>query len=131
VAKKKIVHGTRNTYERHGCRCDECRAVNAARSQSYRDANPEEMRAADRAKYHRHKDRISAKKRANYDPEKTRAQNQAKYAIRKGVLVRGPCEVGIDCRGAIQAHHDDYSKPLDVRWLCRRHHAMHHVALGR
>lgn len=21
------------------------------------------------------------------------------------------------------AHHDDHSRPLDVRWLCRRHHA--------
>jgi hypothetical protein len=24
-------------------------------------------------------------------------------------------------------HHDDYSKPLDVRWFCRRHHLLHHA----
>lgn len=41
-------------------------------------------------------------------------------AIKHGELVRGLCEV---CGSTnVDAHHDDYSKPLDVRWLCRRHH---------
>ena len=45
-------------------------------------------------------------------------------AVRKGLLTKRPCEV---C-GAVKvdAHHDDYTKPLEVRWLCREHHMAHH-----
>jgi len=56
-------------------------------------------------------------------------QNHAVYLVNKAVtagdLVRQPCEV---C-GAEPAdgHHDDYAKPLEVRWLCRAHHRQHHA----
>jgi hypothetical protein len=62
-------------------------------------------------------------------PEKTHARALAKSAVRWGRLVRRPCEVcGL---GDTHAHHDDYSRPLDVRWLCRRHHQEWHNANGR
>jgi len=36
-----------------------------------------------------------------------------------------------DGRTAIQAHHPDYSKPLQVEWLCQRcHHARHRSLHG-
>lgn len=41
-------------------------------------------------------------------------------AMRLGVLIPKPCEVCATTN--VQAHHPDYSKPLDVRWLCRVHH---------
>lgn len=28
------------------------------------------------------------------------------------------------------AHHDDYERPLDVRWLCRTHHFRFHLTRG-
>jgi len=45
--------------------------------------------------------------------------------INEGVLVRLPCEV---CKTTenVEAHHDDYYQPLEVRWLCRKHHQEHH-----
>jgi hypothetical protein len=47
-------------------------------------------------------------------------------AIKRGDLVRQPCEVcGIE---KTHAHHDDYDKPVDVRWLCSSHH---HEAHGK
>jgi formylmethanofuran dehydrogenase subunit E len=46
----------------------------------------------------------------------------ARNAARK--LARLACEVCGDKKA--EAHHDDYSKPLDVRWLCTTHHAEWH-----
>jgi hypothetical protein len=59
------------------------------------------------------------------NPEKRAAQIAVGNALRDGKLVRGPCERAGDggCGRRIEAHHDDYSKPLVVRWLCSRHHA--------
>lgn len=50
-------------------------------------------------------------------------------AIADGELVREPCE---EC-GATPAvaHHDDYTKRLDVRWLCQSHHVALHWRLRR
>ena len=54
------------------------------------------------------------------------AQHAARQAIKKGVLVRGPCE---SCGTAkdVQSHHDDYDRPLEVKWLCITCHAAHHM----
>lgn len=52
-----------------------------------------------------------------------RANNAVSNAIRDGRLIRQPCE---KCGDKAQAHHDDYRKPLSVRWLCRKHHLEYH-----
>ena len=70
---------------------------------------------------HKMADFVRKWRRAN--PEKKRAHDAVDRAIRRGELVRGPCEV---CGQRAEAHHDDYSKPLQVRWLCRGHHKAAH-----
>ena len=47
------------------------------------------------------------------------ARSYANVYVRRGKLKRQPCEV---CGFPAQMHHDDYSKPLQVRWLCSTHH---------
>lgn len=55
---------------------------------------------------------------------KDNARSYAGVYLRRGKLTRRPCEV---CGEAAQMHHEDYSKPLSVRWLCRAHHLeLHH-----
>lgn len=59
---------------------------------------------------------------------KTKAQQLCQKAIRDGVLDRQPCEkCGTE---KVHAHHTDYSKPLDVMWLCPKHHKEWHKNYG-
>jgi hypothetical protein len=60
---------------------------------------------------------------------RSRAQRLSWLAIKSGKLQRQPCEV---CGATkVHGHHDDYTKPLDVRWLCPLHHRRLHSALDR
>lgn len=55
---------------------------------------------------------------------KANARSHANVAQSRGGLQPKPCEV---CGSPdAQKHHGDYSKPLDVRWLCRAHHSALH-----
>lgn len=64
------------------------------------------------------------RRRRERHPEKDRARYITTNAVRDGRLIRQPCQVCGDAKS--EAHHDDYSKPLEVRWLCRMHHLEHH-----
>ncbi len=70
--------------------------------------------------------REHARKRKLF-PEKYRANYLASNAIRGGHLIKQPCEI---CGNEkVQAHHDDYSEPLKVRWLCKDCHNEFHQSL--
>jgi hypothetical protein len=53
------------------------------------------------------------------------ARALSKHAVEQGLLKRQVCEV---CGKPAEAHHDDYDRPLLVRWLCKRHHIDWHKA---
>lgn len=75
-----------------------------------------------KAYYEKNKKAIEAKRKLaqKKDPQKNRARHQLGYAVRVGKIKRLPCEV---CGEKLtQGHHTDYSKPLDVQWLCAKHH---------
>lgn len=66
------------------------------------------------------------RRRAGLEPlsEQERAMNKARaYAnvyLQRGHIKRGPCEVD-GCLEKPRMHHDDFSKPLEIRWLCLKH----------
>jgi len=68
----------------------------------------------------------STRQRRAKHPEKVNASNAVARAVRRGLLKKQPCEVcGTEIR--VEAHHPDYTKPLEVKWLCRVHHREEHL----
>lgn len=57
-------------------------------------------------------------------PEKIKASANLRYKIKIGKIKRGKCELKDEfcSKGIIQGHHTDYSKQLEVVWLCSSHH---------
>jgi hypothetical protein len=97
---------------------------NRAYQRAYDKAHPEWFRATRRAAYHRNPAKalaITARWRARHRERYLligRTQERVRQAIKKGLLVRPDrCE---QCgqMARIEAAHSDYSRPLDVRWLC-------------
>lgn len=56
---------------------------------------------------------------------KLQAHAAVRVALRQGKLRRGKCEQCGSLR--CDAHHDDYTQPLKIRWLCRRCHQRLHA----
>lgn len=66
----------------------------------------------------------SARHRKLY-PEREKARQKAKYYLPAGI-----CAI-CDTTEDVQRHHPDYSKPLYVIYLCRRHHRRLHRKLAK
>lgn len=58
---------------------------------------------------------------------KDRARSYAGVYKRRGKLIPQPCH----CGAPAEMHHPDYSKPLEVEWLCKRCHAEQHYIVAR
>ena len=49
------------------------------------------------------------------------------YAVKKSRNKKQTCKI---CgKKKVEAHHKDYSKPLDVVWLCHKHHMDEHFQI--
>src|SRR5690348_1776001 len=75
---------------------------------------------------------IAIKKSAIFkkeNPEKVRAHWAVKNALRTGALTKQPCG---RCRSTekIHAHHESYDRPLNIVWLCAKHHIERHKELS-
>lgn len=90
----------------------------------------EATRNADPAVRAKRAEQMRAYAKAHGTREHHKARRAVRHEIEMGRLTRQPCEV---CGAPkADAHHDDYGKPLEVRWLCRPHHVEHHAkAEGR
>lgn len=107
---------------------NKCKECVKNRVTKHRDANIYRIREYDRKRLKENPER-KLQHRANTikfrteNPEKYAAQTAVGNAIRDGKLKRQTCR---ECGKKAHAHHEDYSKPLDVIWLCPVHHAEIH-----
>lgn len=101
-----------------------------AKKREWMISHPEEVKKYQKDYYNRHTERAkeSSSKWIEKNKEKRAAHMEVLYALRRGIMSRQPCEV---CGAEkAEAHHDDYSKPLEVRWLCHKCHIRSHHALS-
>jgi len=107
-------------------KCKECTKRDVKKHRKENDS----VREYDRRRYHedpkrRAYSRANAKRWGEKNPVKKAAQIAVNNAVRDGRLVKSPCE---QCGAKkVHGHHDDYSRPLDVRWLCPLCHHRHHA----
>lgn len=80
-----------------------------------------------KSKYHEKiKKRDLARK--DYSSMRYKAQQESIKAIRRGDIIKLPCEICGDDKSV--GHHDDYTKPLELRFLCKKHHMQWHIENG-
>ncbi len=48
------------------------------------------------------------------------ARSYARVYLNKGKIKKQPCSICGDEKS--EMHHEDYSKPIEILWLCRIHH---------
>lgn len=94
---------------------------------THRGENLDKIRAYDRARGNRQTPEYLAEYRSKH-PKRYKATSMINNAIRSGKLFSEPCFVCGDEKTV--GHHDDYDKPLNVRWLCQPHHHQWHAKNG-
>ena len=113
-------------YKNGACRDAECKICIRARSRQYYANHAEAERRRQKTYYREHRTQMLAV-RADWAKQNimaSRAHSAVYHAIKIGLLTPEPCRLCNVTPGL--AHHEDYSKPLDVDWLCAKHHNRRH-----
>ena len=109
-------------------KCKECAKKDA---NEHRQLNLEKIRQYDKMRAsmpHRMAlHTVVVKKYRSEYPERAKANSAVNRAVLSGKLKRQPCWV---CGNKALAHHPDYSRPLDVVWLCQPHHKQTHALIN-
>lgn len=110
---------------------NKCKSCTKKDASEHRLINVAKIREYDRARAKSNKrkvmhSRIISEWRRNH-PDRRAAQIALGNAVRRGDVVPWPVCAIPECNGKPEAHHPDYSRPLDVVWLCSAHHKQAHA----
>lgn len=127
------IEKPRNEYYKHSIMKDgllgKCKDCTKSDVKEHREKNIERVRAYDRARGSRQTDDYRRENRIKY-PKKYLAKSRVNNALRDGRLSKKSSCSECGSGRAIHGHHDDYNKPLEVRWLCAACHRQWHIANG-
>lgn len=123
IAKPLTVF-RRNRTQKFGrsYQCIECHRL-------MQERNADVLRERGRRYYRTHIDKAMARRRAESGGEKDIARWKLRAEVAAGRKVKpNQCEgcLQVFPLRRIQGHHEDYSKPFDVRWLCQKCHGLLH-----
>ena len=107
---------------------NKCKDCTKSDSRKHRNDNLRKVRAYDRKRGNRQNKTYVKEYRKKY-PNKYKAHSIVNSAVKCKRLFKEPCEV-CGSTESLHAHHDDYLKPLNVRWLCSAHHKQWHEENG-
>ena len=116
----------------HQAKCIECtkaavRANRAARIEYYRAYDRQRAKSPHRVEARAEYAKDHPKVFSPGEPEKRAARIAVGNAVRDGAILR-PTECEICSASAdLHGHHDDYSRPLEVMWVCTACHALIHA----
>jgi hypothetical protein len=105
----------------HVNKCKECNKSDVNKNRS---KNIDFYRKYDRDRGNRQSKNHCPEYRAKY-PNKYKAHTLVNSAIICKRLFKEPCII-CGSKEKLHAHHDDYLKPLNVRWFCCAHHSQWH-----
>lgn len=110
-------------------KCKECTKGDSKKTYEKIQSIPElAIRERKRQRIKENKRRIEGRtKKYKKQLRRSPASDILAKAIRLKQIEKKPCEICGKTRA--QGHHEDYSKPLDVVWLCIRHHNDRHIHL--
>jgi len=124
---KPLSEYYRDARNHWGVRGEACKECLRAKSREWNVANKHlhRKRTADYARENRGKVNARVYKHRASNPLKYKARQALYRAVRSGKLMRGPCA---HCGSAVDTHghHTDYTRPLDVIWLCPDCHRIVH-----
>lgn len=90
-----------------------CRQCNTLRVKKYRDTENGRLNI-----------RKAVYKSINKYPQRQKARIAVQYAVKKGKLEKPMFCEKCNIESKLEAHHEDYSKPLEVIWLCKGCHIL-------
>lgn len=147
VCKECEIKDSKKYYSKHKKEIqqyrEEHRTERNEKSKLYRNSHKEEISKKAKIYYKSHKEKIlkrskkynqtekgrivqkkQTKKYRKNNPLKYKAHRVLNSAIKIGEIIRQPCEICGNPKS--EGHHEDYSKPLEVIWLCRKCHRKLH-----